>query len=184
MEMRYLIGITGASGSIYGIRLLEVLQGEKACVVTAEGRKIMEYETGKSPDDLSSMADVYDENDLEAPFSSGSNAFDAVIIAPASMNTVSKIAHGIADNLVTRAASVALKERKRLILVPRETPVNAIQLRNMATLSELGADIVLPSPAFYTKPESVDDCVDFIAGRVLDLLSIEHGLYNRWQGYE
>ncbi len=182
MEMRYLIGITGASGSIYGIRLLEVLQGEKACVVTAEGRKIMEYETGKSPDDLSSMADVYDENDLEAPFSSGSNAFDAVIIAPASMNTIAKIAHGISDNLITRAAAVALKERKRLILLPRETPVNAIQLRNMAGLSELGCDIVLPAPAFYTKPETVEDCVDFVVGRVLDILGIEHRLYPRWKG--
>lgn len=181
--MRSLVAITGASGSIYGIRILENLPGEKACVVTEEGRKIMEYEAGKSIEDLKGLAEIYGEDELDAPFSSGSNAFDVMIIAPASMNTVSKIAHGIADNLVTRAASVALKERKRLILVPRETPVNAIQLRNMATLSELGADIVLPSPAFYTKPESVEDCVDFIAGKVLDLLSIEHTLYNRWQGY-
>jgi len=179
--MRFIIGITGASGAIYGIRLLEVLEGEKSCVVTREGRKIIEYETGKNMDYLRSLAQLYDEDELEAPFSSGSNLFDAVIIAPASMNTVAKIAHGISDNLITRAASVALKERKRLVLVPRETPVNAIQLENMARLAELGADIVLPSPAFYTKPESVEDCVNFIVGRVLDVLGISHGLYPRWK---
>ena len=179
--MRSVVGITGASGSIYGIRILEELPGEKACVLTEEGKKIMEFETGKTVEDLRSLAEIYDENDLEAPFSSGSNSFDLLIIAPASMNTVAKIAHGISDNLITRAASVALKERKRLVLVPRETPVNAIQLSNMARLAEFGADIVLPSPAFYTKPRSVEDCVDFVVGRVLDLLGVEHELYPRWK---
>ncbi len=181
--MRSIVAITGASGSIYGIRLLEELPGDKVCVLTSEGRRIMEYETGRTEDDLRRLAEVYDEKYLEAPFSSGSNPFDVLIIAPASMNTVAKIAHGISDNLITRAASVALKERKRLIILPRETPVTAIQLRNMATLSELGADIVLPSPAFYTRPETVDDCVDFIVGKVLDLLNIEHEMYERWIGY-
>ncbi len=179
--MKYVVAITGASGSIYGIRLLEELPDERAAVITEEGKKIMEYETGRTPADLSRFARVYDERDMEAGFSSGSNPFDALIIAPASMNTVSKIACGISDNLVTRAASVALKERKRLVLLPRETPVSAIHLSNMARLAEMGADIVLPSPAFYIKPESVNDCVDFIVGRVLDVLGISHELYPRWK---
>ncbi len=180
--MRYIIAITGASGSIYGIRLLEELSGEKYCILSRQGKEIMEYETSKTERNLEELATVYDESAMDAPIASGSFPFDAMIIAPASMNTVAKIASGISDNLITRAAAVALKERRRLIVVPRETPVSAIHLRNLLTLAESGADIVLPSPAFYNRPASVDDCIDFIVGRILDLLGIEHNLYPRWNG--
>jgi 4-hydroxy-3-polyprenylbenzoate decarboxylase len=179
--MRYVVAITGASGTIYGIRLLEELPGEKECIISDNGLKIMEYETGKSIDYLEKLAKVYRENELDSPIASGSHHFDAMIIAPASMNTVGKIANGISDNLITRAASVALKERRRLILVPRESPMSSIHLRNLTTLAEIGADIVLPSPAFYNHPKSVDDMVNFVVGRVLDLLGIEHELYERWE---
>ncbi len=178
--MRYVVAITGASGAIYGIRLLEVLEGEKYCIVSENGLKIMEYETGKNMEYLKALAKVYRENEMESPVASGSFRFDAMIIAPASMNTVAKIAHGIADNLITRAASVALKERRRLVIVPRESPVSAIQLRNLTILAENGADVVLPSPAFYTRPKTVEDMVDFVVGRVLDVLGVENGLYRRW----
>ena len=178
--MRYVVAITGASGAIYGIRLLEELPGEKHCIISNNGLKIMEYETGKTLKDLERLSEVHMEDELDSPLASGSFRFDAVFIAPASMNTVAKIANGIADNLITRTASVAMKERRRLIVIPRETPVSAIHLRNMMILAENGANIVLPSPAFYSHPKSVDDMVNFVVGRALDLLGIEHGLYERW----
>ncbi len=180
--MRYIIAITGASGSIYGIRLLEELGGEKYCILSKDGKEIMEYETGRTVEYLRELSTVYEGSGMDAPLASGSFPFDAMIIAPASMNTIAKIACGISDNLVTRAASVAMKEKRRLIVVPRETPVSAVHLRNLLTLAENGADIVLPSPAFYNRPTSVDDCVNFIVGRILDLLGIEHSLYERWNG--
>ncbi len=142
----------------------------------------MEFETEKTMEDLGKLAKVYREDELESMFASGSFLFDAMIIAPASMNTVAKIAHGIADNLITRTASVALKEGRRLVIVPRETPMSAIHLKNLMILAENGADIVLPAPAFYNRPESVDDMVNFVVGRVLDALRIEHSLYKRWEG--
>lgn len=178
--MRCIVAISGASGAIYGIRLLEELPGEKYCIISDNGLKIMEFETGKSMDDLRKLAEVYRNEDMESPLASGSFPFDAMIIAPASMNTVAKIAHGIADNLISRAASVALKEKRKLVMVPRETPVSSIHLRNLTILAENGVDIVLPSPAFYTKPETVEDMVNFVVGRVLDVLGVEHRLYRRW----
>ena len=180
--MRYIVAITGASGAIYGIRLLEELPGEKHCIISDSGLKILEFETEKDIAYLEKLAKVYRESEIESSFASGSFRFDAMVIAPASMNTVGKIAHGIADNLITRTASVALKERRRLVIVPRETPVSAIHLRNLTILAESGADIVLPAPAFYNRPKSVDDMVNFVIGRILDLLGIEHELYKRWEG--
>ena len=180
--MRYIVAISGASGAIYGIRLLEELPGEKHCIISANGLKIMEYETGKTLDDIKRLAELHEEDDMGSPLASGSFGFDAMIIAPASMNTVAKIAHGIADNLITRTASVALKEKRRLVVVPRESPVSAIHLRNLTILAENGVDMVLPAPAFYNRPKSVEDMVDFVVGRVLDVLGIEHGLYKRWKG--
>lgn len=181
--MRTVVALTGASGSIYCIRLLEELPGWKAVIVTEDGAAIAEIETGMSRGEIESLADEhYDNSDLAAPISSGSVPFDAMVIIPCSASTMSKIACGIADNLVTRAASVALKERRTLVLVVRETPLSAIHLGNMERLSTAGAVILPACPAFYPRPKTVDDMVDFIVGRTMDVLGQKNDLYGRWGG--
>ena len=185
VDMRTVVGITGASGTVYGLRLLECLPGEKTVVVSDAAATVAGHETGMSRQDIEGLADEsYGNDDMAAPIASGSAAFDAMVIAPCSTSTMSKIACGISDNLITRAAAVALKERRTLVLLIRETPLSAIILRNMQTLSEAGVVIMPASPAFYPRPSRVEEMVDFVVGRVLDQLGIENDLYLRWSGDE
>ena len=183
--MKIVIGITGASGSIYAIRLIEVLKlagHELHVVLTDSGEKVIQYECGKTIDDLRQMSDVlYDIHDVGAAIASGSFKMDAMVVIPCSMKTAACIANGISDNLLTRAADVTLKEFRTLIVVPRETPMHAVHLENLLKLSRLGARIIPACPGFYHKPESLDDLVDMMVGKVCDSLGIEHELFKRWQ---
>lgn len=179
------VGISGASGVAYGIRLLEVLTEMGSMthlVMTDAARKIIEIETDESPIEVEMMADkVYSPRDFTASIASGSYIFDAMVVAPCSMKTLAGIANGFSDTLITRAADVCLKERRRLILVTRESPLNLVHLRNMVAATEAGAIILPACPGFYTKPETVEEMVDVVVGRVLDLLGAEHQLSRRWR---
>jgi 4-hydroxy-3-polyprenylbenzoate decarboxylase len=179
------VGISGASGVAYGIRLLEVLAEMGSMthlVMTDAARKIIEIETDESPIEVEMMADkVYSPRDFTASIASGSYIFDAMVVAPCSMKTLAGIANGFSDTLITRAADVCLKERRRLILVTRESPLNLVHLRNMVAATEAGAIILPACPGFYTKPQTVEEMVDVVVGRVLDLLGAEHQLSRRWR---
>jgi len=179
--MKVVVAITGASGVIYGVRLLEVLKEkgiESPCIISDAAKLIMkhEIEAARRPEGC------YCEKNIEAPFSSGSSRVDAMVIVPCSMKTLAAIAAGFSSNLITRCADVVLKEKRKLIVVPRETPLNSIHLENMAKLSKIGAVILPAMPAFYHKPKRVADAVDFIVGKILDSLGIENELYKRWEG--
>jgi len=181
--MNTVVGISGASGIVYGVRLLEMLPVKKTVVVSEDASKIAEMELGMTKRDIEALADdSYDNSDLFSPLASGSVSFDSMAIAPCSTSTMSKVACGIADNLITRIASVALKERRRLVLLIRETPLSSIHLANMERLAVAGAIVMPASPAFYPQPKSVGDIVDFVTGRVLDELGVENDLYKRWSG--
>ena len=180
-DVRYVIAITGASGCMYGIRLLQELKGERILVMSKMAKEIIPQETGYSVEDVERMADrVFDDTDLFASISSGSYRFDAMIVAPCSSSSLAKISTGLADTLITRAAAVALKESRKLILVTRETPKSAIMLENELRLARCGVCILDANPGFYSKPETVDDIIDFIVGRCLDQLGQEHDLYRKW----
>jgi len=186
---RIVVGITGASGIPYGIRLLEVLKEfdvEVHLTSSPSASLVNDYEgDGKSWDEVLSLADVVHDNDnLAASISSGSFKAKAMAIVPCSGTTLGKLAAGISDNLVTRSALVMLKERRPLILVPRETPLNTIYIDNMLKLSNAGAIIAPASPAFYNKPKTLDDNINFIVGRVLDLLGYDSDIFSRWEGTE
>jgi 4-hydroxy-3-polyprenylbenzoate decarboxylase len=181
--MNTVVGVTGASGIIYGVRLLESLPGKKTVIVSDDAARIAEVELGIAKKEIMAKADrSYQNEDMFSPLASGSVKFDAMVIAPCSTSTMSKIACGIADNLITRIASVALKERRKLVLLIRETPLSSIHLGNMEKLSIAGAIVMPASPGFYPKPESVDDIVDFVVGRVMDELGVDNELYRRWSG--
>ncbi len=181
-----LIGITGASGSIYGVRLLEAvasLVAEVHVVVSARGAEVMNHELGLAFDAahpscralLGRQVEnvrLFRPEDMTAPCASGSGAARAMVIVPCSMSTVARIAAGLADDLIGRAADVALKERRRLIVVPRETPLNLVHLRNLTAVTEAGATVLPASPGFYHRPQSLDELVEFIVGRVLDHLDL------------
>jgi len=176
------VAITGCSGTRYGIRLLEELEGEKELIVSEMGKKVLEQETEYGYEDMDSLADdVYEDDDLFAPPASGTHKVDAMVICPCSQSTVAKIAAGLSDSLITRAASVTLKEHRKLVLVPRETPLNEIMLENELKLARAGAIVLPASPAFYQEPKSLDDMVDFVVGKVLDQLGQEHELFKRWE---
>ncbi len=181
--MAILVGVTGASGAAYAHRLIGQL-GERADVILSkDAEAVIKFELGLTPKEFATGAhEIYRGEDMTAPPASGSHLFSALVIVPCSGTTLAKIASGIADNLVTRAAAVALKERRPLILVPRETPVSAIALENMLKLARAGAVILPASPGFYGKPTGVDDLVDFVVARILDHLGVEHGLGPRWSG--
>jgi len=189
---RFVIGITGASGSIYGVRLIEeLLKGkhEVYLLITENGEKVLKHELGFDIKGLISHFNKfggtlknYDINDLFAPIASGSFKADGMVIIPCSMSTLAFIALGLSHNLMQRTADVFLKEKRKIIIVPRETPLNSIHLENMLTLSKMGAHIVPAMPAFYQNPKTIDDMVNFIVGRVLDILNIQNQLYTRWKG--
>ena len=180
--MRFVVAITGASGSVYGIRLLKNLPGEKVLVMSKMAERIIPHETGMSLDEVRALADVcYDDGDLFASIASGSYRFDAMIVAPCSASSVGKIASGLADSLITRAAAVAIKESRKLVLMVRETPKSAILLENELKLARCGVCILDANPGFYSKPRTVDDMVDFVVGRCLDQVGVDHELYRRWE---
>lgn len=180
--MRYVVAMTGASGSIYGIRLLQVLEGEKILVMSKTAEAILPAETGYTVEQVRAMADkVYDDSEMFASIASGSFRYDAMIVAPCSESSVAKFANGIADTLISRAASVCIKENRRLVLMTRETPKSCIMLENELKLARCGVTILDANPGFYPRPETVDDIVDIVVGRCLDQLGVEHGLYKRWE---
>jgi flavin prenyltransferase len=184
--MRFVVGITGASGSIYGLRFIEVLQKaghEVHAVVTQSGWKVLAYECGMDKRSFSHRVTVlYDVEDIGAAIASGSFLIDGMIVVPCSMKTVGSIANAISDNLLTRAADVCLKEGRPLLIVPRETPVHAIHLENLLKLSRIGVKILPACPAFYHHPKDIADIVDMLVGKICDSLHIEHHLFERWQG--
>ena len=187
--MRLLVGISGASGAVYGVRLLEVLHDlpevETHLVTTPAARETIRLETGRDPREVDELADVVHRyGDIAAGPSSGSFRLDAMVVVPCSMKTLSAIAYSLSDNLLVRAADVALKERRPLILAPRETPLHLGHLRTLVRLAELGAVIAPPMPAFYHRPESVADIVDQTVNRLTDLLGLElpEDLFRRWRG--
>ena len=182
--MKILLGITGATGICYGIRLLEILKETEhhvTLVMSPWAEKNVVFESNVTVEDIKAMADtVCDYDDLSAPAASGSHGIDAVIIAPCSMKTLSAVANGYSDNLIVRSADVALKERRPLLLMARETPLTAIHLRNMLTVTEAGGILIPPMPAFYHHPQTIEDVIDQSVGKVLDLLKTSHDLYRRW----
>ena len=182
--MEIVIGISGASGVGYGIRLLQVLQGSIIhLVITDSARKIIKVETDFSPEDVEDLADhVYAEDDFTAPIASGSYRFDAMVIIPCSMKTLAGVASGMSDNLIGRSAEICLKDRRRLVMVPREAPLSLIQLKNMVSVTEAGAVVLPACPAFYSRPQNLDDLIDVLVGRVLDSIGVENNLYPRWKG--
>ncbi|MBN2109912.1 MAG: UbiX family flavin prenyltransferase [Methanosarcinaceae archaeon] len=182
--MEIVIGISGASGSMYGIRLLEILSNMDVVthlVITRAARQIIEIETGYSVVEVEDLAThVYSEGEFTSPVASGSYRFAGMVVAPCSMKTLGEIAGGMSDNLLGRAADVCLKERRKLILMPRETPLNQIHLENMLKLERAGAIILPACPGFYSRPKTIDDLVNAMAGRALDLMGIDNEVYSRW----
>ncbi|MCM3568663.1 UbiX family flavin prenyltransferase [Neobacillus mesonae] len=183
-RQRMIIGVTGATGIIYGVRLLEELKRldiETHLVVSQSAQMTLAYETDMAIHELKDLADVnYSVKDIGAAISSGSYQTMGMIIAPCSIKTMSQIAYSITDNLITRAADVVLKERKRLVLMLRETPLSLTHIKNMQTVTENGGIIFPPVPAFYTRPKTIDDIVDQTVGRVLDLFGLDTGEFKRW----
>ena len=186
---RLIIGISGASGIIYGLRILEILKNlednkrpELHLVMSRSAEVTLAYETKMKTSEVHQLADIVHANkDISATIASGSFKTDGMIIAPCSMKTLAEIASGVTSNLLSRAADVTLKERRRLVCLTRETPLHSGHLKNMLALSEMGGIIAPPVPAFYTKPKTINDIVEHTAGRVLDLFDIEAGLVKRWK---
>jgi 4-hydroxy-3-polyprenylbenzoate decarboxylase len=184
---RLVVAITGASGAMYGIRLLQWLresaQVETHLMISDAGVLSMHYELDMKRKDVEALADVvHSVRDVGACVASGSFQSEGMIIAPCSMKTLGSVAHGLSDNLITRAADVILKERRRLVLMVRETPFNLAHLRNMTSVTEMGGIIYPPLPALYQKPQSIEEMVDHTTGRVLDLFGIQQTLALQWQG--
>jgi polyprenyl P-hydroxybenzoate/phenylacrylic acid decarboxylase-like protein len=187
MAKRLIVGITGATGAAYGVRLLEAVRrnrGWQSHLVLSEAGVLTAWqELGMKRKDIERLADVaYSPRDVAAALASGSFITEGMVIAPCSMKTLAAVAHAHADDLVSRAADVVLKERRRLVLLPRETPLNLAHLRNMLAASEMGAIVFPPVPAFYAKPKSIEEMVDHTVARVLDLFGIRSPKLRRWQG--
>jgi len=189
---KYVIGITGASGSIYGIRLIQELclkNHTVDVVITSAGKMVMKEELGVTGFDIKklrlshvkSQIRIWENDDFEAPFLSGSNPPEAMVLIPCSMGKLAAVANGISGNVLERTADVVLKEGRQLILVVRETPLSLIHLENMVKAAKAGARILPAMPAFYHHPKTIDDMVNFIVGKVLNLLRIEHTLFKGWR---
>ncbi|MHA2602935.1 MAG: UbiX family flavin prenyltransferase [Candidatus Thorarchaeota archaeon SMTZ1-83] len=185
-KKRILVCLTGASGAIYGVRLIRMLkeQGHEIHLIISKwGEETLKYETNLTTESLRGEVDeAYDENDLYAGPASGSYRLDAIVVIPCSMKTMAGIAHGYADNLIARAADCALKERRTLILVPRETPLNLVHIRNMAAVTEAGAVVFPASPAFWHKPETVEELIDSVVDRVLTHIGATEKPSIEWTG--
>ena len=184
---RIVVAITGATGAVYGVRLLQHLSNtpgiETHLVVSDAAALTLHQEVDLARRDVEAMAHVVHKNrDIGAAIASGSFQSDGMIVAPCSMKTLASVAHGLSDNLIARAADVMLKERRRLVLMVRETPFNLAHLRNMTLVTEMGGVIFPPLPGFYHRPASIEEMVDHTVGRVIDLLGIEHALAPRWAG--
>ena len=182
--MKLIVGITGSTGVIYGVRLLQVLKEKNTqthLIITEWAKKCLTMETEFKPDEVKSLATTTsDEANMAANISSGTHKTDGMIVIPCSMKTLSSIANGYDETLVARAAGVTLKESRKLVLVTRETPLTAINLENMLKLARLGVVILPPMPGFYTKPKTIDEIVNHTVGKCLDQFDIEHNLYKRW----
>jgi 4-hydroxy-3-polyprenylbenzoate decarboxylase len=183
MKKELVIGVTGASGIIYARRLLEVLcpEANVHVIVSGTAKEIAAYE-GAPLEGFD--ATYHDIGDIGAPIASGSHRFDGIVVIPCSAKTLAAIAHGYADNLITRTADVCLKEKRKCILVTRETPLSRIHLNNMLAVVEAGATVLPACPSFYTKPQTIEDLVDMVVARVLDHAGVEHALAKRWNGYD
>lgn len=187
-KKRLIIGMTGATGAIYGVRMLQVLQEqsdwETHLVISSAGLVNLKHELDMKRADLYALADVtHGIDDIAASISSGGFKTEGMVIAPCSMKTLSAVAHGFGDNLISRAADVVLKERRRLVVMPRETPLNLVHIRNMASVTEMGGIIFPPMPAFYSKSDSMMGMVNETVGRVLDMFGVDvTGLYTPWEG--
>jgi len=186
---RIIVGLTGASGVIHGIRLLEVLRTvagvETHAILSKAAKRTIDLETDRPVGEVEALADaVYGNGDIAAAVASGSFRTDAMVVVPCSMKTLSGIANSHADSLIVRAADVALKDRRRLVLVPRETPLHLGHLRLLVTAAEMGAVVLPPMPAFYHRPATVEEIVDQTVNRIVDLLDIEldEDLFRRWNG--
>ena len=183
-KQKYIVGITGASGVVMGMRLVEALLSrhcEVHIVVTHAGQNVLQEELNIQQIQQRPNLYTHNINDITASIASGSVKTNGMIVIPCSMGTLASIANGISANLLQRAADVTIKERRKLILVPRETPLSSIHLKNMLTLSQNGAIILPPTPGFYIKPSTIDDLINFIVGKVLDQLNIDHDLYKRYR---
>ena len=185
--MELIIGLTGASGVIYGINLLEALHNEQNCtlhlILSENAKQLITFETNQQLDDVKRFANYYYENsDLTASIASGSKLIDGMVIVPCSMATAAKINTGIADNLITRAADVCIKEHRKLIIVPRETPCNSTHLKNLLELSQKGVLVLPAMPAFYHQPQGINELIDYITGKILDYFGIKNDKYSRWSG--
>lgn len=183
--MEVIVALTGASGMLYALKLLEFLEETEVkftAMISENAKKVAKYELDEKELKKLFSFNFIEENEIDESIASGSSARDAMVIVPCSMKTLASIAHGYANNAITRAADVMLKEKKKLILVPREMPLNVIHLENMLKLARLGAVIMPAMPGFYHRPKSIDELVDFVVSRVLDHLGIENELVRRWQG--
>jgi len=183
MKRTFVVGVTGASGVIYAKRLLDVLCEEQNVhlITTRIARDIARHE-GVALDGYNAV--YHDEDGMGAGIASGSFRHDGMVVVPCTMKTLAAISNGFADNLITRAADVSLKEGRKCILVPREMPLSRVHLKNMLAASESGATIMVASPGFYHHPKTIDDLVDMVVARILDHLSVEHSLSSRWSGYD
>jgi len=186
-KKRLIVAMTGATGSIYGLRILEALRADRGwethLIVSDAGMLNAWQEYRLARKDIQKRADVvHNVRDVGASVASGSFITEGMVIAPCSMKTLSGVAHAFSDNLITRAADVVLKERRRLVLITREAPLNLAHLRNMVAVTEMGGVIFPPVPAFYSKAKTIDDIVNHTVGRVLDLFNVQHETISRWQG--
>jgi 4-hydroxy-3-polyprenylbenzoate decarboxylase len=184
MKKRIVIGISGASGVTYGVRMLKVLREtdyETHLIISSAGRLNIEIETNYTPAEVEAMADfVYDHKDMSASLASGSFLTEGMVVVPCTIKSLSGIAHSYNENLLIRAADVTLKEKRKLVLVVRETPLHVGHLRLMTLAAEMGAHILPPVPSFYHQPETIEDIIDQTIGKVFDFMGIEHHLFKRW----
>jgi len=184
--MRIIVGITGSSGAIYGISALKQLREagvEVFLIITKNGWKVIKHETDYDEEYVKSLSSkYYDEYDLDSPLSSGTFEYDGLLIAPCSMNTVAKISNGISDNLLTRVADVCIKEKRKIVIMPREAPLSQIHLRNLLRLSRYCNVIIMPPfPAFYLKPKSIEELVNFSVARAISYFGIRTKYYREWK---
>jgi polyprenyl P-hydroxybenzoate/phenylacrylic acid decarboxylase-like protein len=187
-KKRLIIGMTGATGAVYGVRMLQILKEQQSwethLVISSAGLVNLKHELDMTRDDLYALADVmHGIHDIAATISSGGFKTEGMIIAPCSMKTLAAVAHGFGDNLISRGADVVLKERRRLVVMPRETPLHLVHIRNMGIVTEMGGIMFPPMPAFYSKTDSLSAMVNETVGRILDLFGVDvTGLYTPWGG--